>query len=710
MTTIAALNVRLGMDASNFSQGTTLARNEVAKVVQIMNQSIPAHIKMRRELDLLEKSFSESGKKTATYANAVQSVTDKYAPFTKKTQEAKKAAEELDRVQREAVAHMVQDMQMVQRATAQASAIIRQNESQRDKLIRQSRELSQSFKDGRISSDQYNKALASLNAQLANTEKRTSGALTYVKQLAAAWLGFQTAKSVIKIASDIENASVQFEVLTGSAQAAQNILAEMRTFAAASPLSLSAVQKSAQVLMSFGTATDQVMGKVRLLGDITGGNQFRFEMLSLAYAQASAAGRLMGQDLLQMVNAGFNPLLEISDMTGESMLELKKRMEAGEISIQMVDAAMARATGQGGRFAGMTDKMSKTASGAYSQMLSAVQELAGTIGEDFLPYLAATANAIEKIVRSIMAFYSGMTATQKSILAGVVTFGALAVGIRVASAAMAAFTIATKSAAIGQAILLSLSGPKGWALLAAGAVAAGVAIYGIYKAYNQVNEAAKQTEEQAQVMKGTFASLAASVDSAISASIDSDRRRKKEFNDSLAALGAYSEAMAGLQQEIIKLKYTEDELYEIRLRSQGLNDVQVAQVKVLRDQVKELERKKQLGEEFAKSQENALAAAKQFFDAEKRAEEEKRQRAIQGPGTAEVGSSEAAKIIAEAFNRQQQERAGRPKEPGQKEFIAKAQELLVAETENRKKQEELMRAMKKATDTMLDTRAKLFRN
>jgi hypothetical protein len=160
-------------------------------------------------------------------------------------------------------------------------------------------------------------------------------------------------------------------------------------------------------------------------------------------------------------------------------------------------------------------------------MLSAVQELAGTIGEDFLPYLAATANAIEKIVRSIMAFYSGMTATQKSILAGVVTFGALAVGIRVASAAMAAFTIATKSAAIGQAILLSLSGPKGWALLAAGAVAAGVAIYGIYKAYNQVNEAAKQTEEQAQVMKGTFASLAASVDSAISASIDSDRRRKK---------------------------------------------------------------------------------------------------------------------------------------------------------------------------------------
>jgi membrane protein implicated in regulation of membrane protease activity len=625
MTTIAALNVRLGMDASNFSQGVNLARGEVAKVTQIMRQSVPNTERLKSSLDLLNRSFSDTGKQTKQYANAVDFLNKKYGETEK--------------------------------------AIGTQN-----RLI--------------------------------------EGA----KRLAAAWLGFQGAKSIVTIAAEIENASVQFEVLTGSAQAAQNILAEMRTFAAASPLSLSAVQKSAQVLMSFGTATDQVMGKVRLLGDITGGNQFRFEMLSLAYAQASAAGRLMGQDLLQMVNAGFNPLLEISDMTGESMLQLKKRMEAGEISIQMVDAAMARATGQGGRFAGMTDKMSKTASGAYSQMLSAVQELAGTIGEDFLPYLAATANAIEKIVRSIMAFYNGMTATQKSILAGVVTFISLAAVIAAASTALAVFTAATKAASIGQAILLSLSGPKGWAMLAAGAVAAGVAIYGIYKAYNQVNEAAKQTDQQAQVMKGTFASLAASVDSAISASIDADRRRKKEFSDSLAALGTYSETMAGLQQEIIKLKYTEDELYEIRLRSQGLNDVQVAQVKVLRDQVKELERKKQLGEEFAKSQENALAAAKQFFDAEKRAEEEKRQRAIQGPGTAEAGSSEAAKIIAEAFNRDQQAKAGKPKEPGQKEFIAKAQELLIAEAENRKKQEELMRAMKKATDTMLDTRAKLFRN
>jgi tape measure domain-containing protein len=487
-------------------------------------------------------------------------------------------------------------------------------------------------------------------------------------------------------------------------------MADMVKFNQVSPLSLGAIQQGGKTLLTFGVETEKVMGIVEKLGAMTGGNAEKFKMLTLAYSQTSAAGKLMGQDLNQMKEHGLHPLKLMAEMTGQSFEHFQKMMEEGKFTIEMVNQTIEYATGVNGRFNGMNERMGKTATGAYNQMMSAIEELAGTIGKDFLPYLAATANAIEKIVRSIMAFYNGMTATQKSILAGVATFISLAAVIAAASTALAVFTAATKAASIGQAILLSLSGPKGWALLAAGAVAAGVAIYGIYKAYNQVNEAAKQTEEQAQVMKGTFASLAASVDSAISASIDSDRRRKKEFNDSLAALGAYSETMAGLQQEIIKLKYTEDELYEIRLRSQGLNDVQVAQVKVLRDQVKELERKKQLGEEFAKSQENALAAAKQFFDAEKRAEEEKRQRAIQGPGTAEVGSSEAAKIIAEAFNRQQQERAGRPKEPGQKEFIAKAQELLIAEAENRKKQEELMRAMKKATDTMLDTRAKLFRN
>ena len=69
----------------------------------------------------------------------------------------------------------------------------------------------------------------------------------------------------------------------------------------------------------------------------------------------TASGRLMGQDLLQMINAGFNPLSEISRKTGKSIGVLKEEMEKGKISAEMVTQAFYSATQAGGQFHGMTD-------------------------------------------------------------------------------------------------------------------------------------------------------------------------------------------------------------------------------------------------------------------------------------------------------------------------------------------------------------------
>lgn len=99
---------------------------------------------------------------------------------------------------------------------------------------------------------------------------------------------------------------------------------------------------------------------MKQLGDISLGNSDRFQRLSLAFAQVSAAGKLTGQDLLQMVNAGFNPLQEISKKTGQSISDLKDQMADGAISTKMVEEAMKSATEEGGRFAGGMEKASKT--------------------------------------------------------------------------------------------------------------------------------------------------------------------------------------------------------------------------------------------------------------------------------------------------------------------------------------------------------------
>lgn len=148
------------------------------------------------------------------------------------------------------------------------------------------------------------------------------------------------------------------EVLAGQQKGAQ-LFNDLNKFAKDSIFGTE-VYKNSQTMLAFGVNVDNIMPRLKMLGDISMGNKERFQSLTLAYAQNQAAGRLMGQDLLQMVNAGFNPLQEISEMTGVSMAKLKERMEKGAISSDMVTKAFEHATSAGGKFFNMTEKIGNT--------------------------------------------------------------------------------------------------------------------------------------------------------------------------------------------------------------------------------------------------------------------------------------------------------------------------------------------------------------
>ena len=111
------------------------------------------------------------------------------------------------------------------------------------------------------------------------------------------------------------------------------------------------------------------------------GNAERFNSLALAFAQMSATGRLMGQELLQMVNAGFNPLKTMSETTGKSMETLKDEMSKGAISADMVAKAFEDATAKGGKFNGMLEKQSKGIKGSISNLEGAIQDALNDMGE-----------------------------------------------------------------------------------------------------------------------------------------------------------------------------------------------------------------------------------------------------------------------------------------------------------------------------------------
>jgi tape measure domain-containing protein len=109
---------------------------------------------------------------------------------------------------------------------------------------------------------------------------------------------------------------------------------------------------------------------MKMLGDLARGDQEKLNALTLAFSQMTSTGKLTGQDLLQMINAGFNPLNEISKKTGKSVAVLKDEMSKGQISSEMVRDAFVAATSAGGQFHGMVEQLSDSKSGKWATAMS----------------------------------------------------------------------------------------------------------------------------------------------------------------------------------------------------------------------------------------------------------------------------------------------------------------------------------------------------
>ena len=219
------------------------------------------------------------------------------------------------------------------------------------------------------------------------------GLLTNPYALAAGAVG-----AITKIGAEAEQTSVAFTTLVGSETKAKGMLDEIAKFAAASPFGKLDLTENAKTMLNFGVETGRVLPLLKQLGDISGGNKDRLQSLSLVLGQVSAAGKLQGQDNLQFINAGFNPLQELAKMTGKSYAELQDKMSKGQITFENVTQAIRHATGAGGKFFGMMDKQSQTAAGKFATVKDIVIQQAVDIYGKLQPLISKILDLLIKIV------------------------------------------------------------------------------------------------------------------------------------------------------------------------------------------------------------------------------------------------------------------------------------------------------------------------
>ena len=396
--------------------------------------------KFEKQMQLLERAMKQAGLSEEQMAQAQEHLAAKFGIVTPAMQRAADEAKQLADAEalakeqaKELSDQMAYEAQILKQREAimqRGAQLTRQVETAEDRMNREIAEYNTLRKAGAIdeqahfrliqqTTHQYltaEKAVKGFKDQVKELEKAKPQSLTdSLKNLAMTYIGLSAAvsglKMSLKLAAEAESSKIAFEVMTGSASTAEKLLKDFKKLDVQSPINYADFTRAGKTLLQFGVAAEMITPTLRQLSAVSLGNSEQFQSLTLAFSQVSAAGRLTGQDLLQFVNAGFNPLQEISRTTGESMIALKKRMEDGGVSAAEVAKAFELATSAGGRFAGMNERLENSLAGQFSKMEGDIKASATAIGASLIP-----------AVTELMAVIRNLTSSQQGQREGFLEF------------------------------------------------------------------------------------------------------------------------------------------------------------------------------------------------------------------------------------------------------------------------------------------------
>lgn len=210
--------------------------------------------------------------------------------------------------------------------------------------------------------------------------------------------------SSLSASSEREQQRVNLETMTGDKKTGDNLLGSIIKMSDVTPFESKDLVENSKLLLQFGLNAKQVMPVLHQLGDISGANAEKMQSLSVAFGKTVSEGKLTGRTLQEMIFAGFNPLNELVKTTGKSQAELRKEMDKGVISTQMVYQAMEHATGPMGRFHNLMQKQSQTLGGLWSTMMDHIHNKLVSFGD----VLAPVAKDIMRFVNEATEGFSGL--------------------------------------------------------------------------------------------------------------------------------------------------------------------------------------------------------------------------------------------------------------------------------------------------------------
>lgn len=390
-------------------------------------------------------------------------------------------------------------------------------------------------------------------------------------------------KSGITYNAGMESYLTNFKVMLGDEQLAAEKLEEIRKMAASTPFTLSDLTDGTQTLLQFGIAADDTTGVLKRLGDISLGNADKMQTLVRDYGKMSSAQKVTLENVNMMIDAGFNPLNQICDATGETMSELYKRISDGKVGFNELEAAVEAATSEGGQFYNGMLEASQTVNGRLSTLQDNISALVGKLTDDLFTAFGDIIGKSNELVVAFLDDDEKMARLKETIgltAAVVVSAGAAFLAYKgyIAATSTAAVVQTTVTTALAAAHKAAEGGAKGLALAQAalntvmtanpiGLVVSALAALtaGLVTAYNT-------SETFRNIVNGAFQSVASIAQSAIGTAIGWLDQLSYKLNSALGKNGYTGYASYDDYKSAKTSQENRDKRHQAALSGEGISN------------------------------------------------------------------------------------------------------------------------------------------
>ena len=275
-------------------------------------------------------------------------------------------------------------------------------------------------------------------------------------------------ENIVRVRGEFQQLEVAFTTMLRSGEKADKLMAEAVDFAAHTPFDLQGVADGIRQLLAYGTAAEDAIKDVEMLGNVAAGLSVPLNDMIYLYGTLRSQGKAYTVDIRQFAGRGVPIYEELSKVLGVTVAQVNEFISAGKVGFAEVEQAFKNMTSEGGMFYNLMQEQSKTIIGQISNLKDNIDMMFNEMGqnaEGFISdvlsgasYLVEHYKDVLRVLGTLVAMYGSYRATlmlvaaaQKATVAAgnIRAWLSLAKGIRTAKDAVTALNLATKANPIG---------------------------------------------------------------------------------------------------------------------------------------------------------------------------------------------------------------------------------------------------------------------